>query len=1224
MANRELNLLSLDGGGIRGLSSLYILERLMELVDRNSPPRPCDYFDMIGGTSTGGLIAILLGRLKLDVRQCIDVYRSLSSRAFKRKRRLAIGTGLKIRERFDSKELEMAVKTVIAEHCDSEDELLSDPDTSCRVFVCTTSGGTSAIVPLRSYPSDRGSSELYKCTKIWEAARATSAASSFFDPITIGPNSQCFVDGATGANNPVRQLWREANDVWSTGSLEDKIGCIVSIGTGVPSIKKFGKDGLDIFHTLKRLATETEATARDFLQEHSELDDSNRYFRFNVPDGLSEIGLEEIAESTAIVEATHYYLANEIIQKQIKACITASNTLTFDDPLCFLALSERPEWKLTLKGDSSYYNIFDSLSIYEPEQAIQEYLLKKCPTTTEWILQSRNFKQWVDMKSHPCLWLSGRIGSGKSFTASTVVEHMRTPTRQNPSFVAHFFYRHSNSSQPKADDLVRSYIKQIIGYLGNECPEEIRNHVKRFYGPKHYRPNFEEITSKIFIPLTKRLPDITYAVDGLDECKPMEVQKVLKTFRQVIALKGSRVFISGRDCLDVEHSIPGSIRISIADEDNSEDINNFINWKIEEKMLERQLTEDESVLQEIKNELNKRADRMILWANLQLEVLWEECLTVDDIRGALRNLPNDLDETYVRCLKRIGKAQIRFAPRILRWMLVATRPFTIDQLGEALAVDPTTGHLDRDKIPSPQIVLKCCANLITRNTKDQVLFIHHSVRQFLIERRPNCLILPNDLGPNAAELDLGEICVAHLTSSDYSLALQASNKVQGATLNLNATIMTPLAETIPFFVRHFLPNPKQVQVTLPHTAKPRNITQFPAFFTFAREQWAPLTRNITMDCRYWKKFQMLALEPSSSYRFHPWQPGGPSLDSHYFGLLGWSVANTHLPLLRLLFDSDIQTPRSDIFNLPLHEYGNLPVLHLASRNGNTEVVRRLLQKCNVAKRDDNYRTALHHAAEAGIPEVASLLVDSGATVVVNDSNGESPLDMAMRHRHETTVVTLTKLARVEFTAKVVEEWRGVIKIYGELLLFGSHDVITCTVEREAHIQIYLFESVVLFCKELPATRKDNPKLRPAVIIAVKNIFGVIPRQKSGQYMCVVCWKDRGITENLTICFSSREQMCEWVKAIPRRRKVAHLRRPSSQGYQSLRDQIDANLQCSSNTSVDTSQAILKRLLEDTYLVILCDEDVVKMAFRVWNEQHQQNSSLSSGGQPKTMDLYYVH
>lgn len=47
-----------DGGGVRGLSSLYILKDLMESVNKkanNDPPiKPCEYFDMIGGTSTGG------------------------------------------------------------------------------------------------------------------------------------------------------------------------------------------------------------------------------------------------------------------------------------------------------------------------------------------------------------------------------------------------------------------------------------------------------------------------------------------------------------------------------------------------------------------------------------------------------------------------------------------------------------------------------------------------------------------------------------------------------------------------------------------------------------------------------------------------------------------------------------------------------------------------------------------------------------------------------------------------------------------------------------------------------------------------------------------------------------------------------------------------------------------------------------------------------------------
>jgi patatin-like phospholipase/acyl hydrolase len=54
----QANILSSDGGGIRGLSSLLILEHLMERIRAaeglNKVPRPCDRFDIIGGTSTGG------------------------------------------------------------------------------------------------------------------------------------------------------------------------------------------------------------------------------------------------------------------------------------------------------------------------------------------------------------------------------------------------------------------------------------------------------------------------------------------------------------------------------------------------------------------------------------------------------------------------------------------------------------------------------------------------------------------------------------------------------------------------------------------------------------------------------------------------------------------------------------------------------------------------------------------------------------------------------------------------------------------------------------------------------------------------------------------------------------------------------------------------------------------------------------------------------------------
>lgn len=59
-----LCLLSLDGGGVRGLSTLYILKGIMARLNHEhrkaQPPRrpvkPCDIFDLIGGTSTGGYV----------------------------------------------------------------------------------------------------------------------------------------------------------------------------------------------------------------------------------------------------------------------------------------------------------------------------------------------------------------------------------------------------------------------------------------------------------------------------------------------------------------------------------------------------------------------------------------------------------------------------------------------------------------------------------------------------------------------------------------------------------------------------------------------------------------------------------------------------------------------------------------------------------------------------------------------------------------------------------------------------------------------------------------------------------------------------------------------------------------------------------------------------------------------------------------------------------------
>ena len=179
-------------------------------------------------------------------------------------------------------------------------------------FVVATTAEISKPTQFTSYISRDGKNDLFKTTQIWQAARATSAASGFFEPIKIGPHKEKFVDGATGANNPIEVLWDEARHVWpGDGRLEDNVRFIVSIGTGETTLEGFGSNVLEIGRTLQRMATQTQDTADRFKGQHDELFNNNRYFRFNVNHGLEHVGLEEWEQLAKVAASTRHYLRND-------------------------------------------------------------------------------------------------------------------------------------------------------------------------------------------------------------------------------------------------------------------------------------------------------------------------------------------------------------------------------------------------------------------------------------------------------------------------------------------------------------------------------------------------------------------------------------------------------------------------------------------------------------------------------------------------------------------------------------------------------------------------------------------------------------------------------------------------------------------------------------------------------------------------------------------------
>lgn len=114
---------------MRGYSMLIIIQELMHRTyvetegkapRRDQIPKPCDHFDLIVGTGTGGLIAIMLGRLRLDLETSKEVYVRMTRKVFETDKTIA---GIPYRSTlFKASKLEEAIKECVKEHTVFESE----------------------------------------------------------------------------------------------------------------------------------------------------------------------------------------------------------------------------------------------------------------------------------------------------------------------------------------------------------------------------------------------------------------------------------------------------------------------------------------------------------------------------------------------------------------------------------------------------------------------------------------------------------------------------------------------------------------------------------------------------------------------------------------------------------------------------------------------------------------------------------------------------------------------------------------------------------------------------------------------------------------------------------------------------------------------------------------------------------------------------------------------
>ena len=294
-----------------------------------------------------------------SVEDCIAKYINLSERVFKKDKVVAgvIPTG-DDRCRFDAGILETVIKELIEEELKDAGVIMEDiAEDRCPTFVVATSASNAdgPAVIFRSYGCKGYNAN--KC-KIWQAARCTSAAPSFFKPmfVEIPTPGGWFLDGGLRHNNPSQLALDEANRLWPTV----KRFCLVSVGTGrqrnvefvdikdsdaprdneskrsilsripgatlllgVIRVPSGAMELANIGRACVEMSTSSEPVHQNLFRLANSHDSNLRfpYHRFNVDRGMETIGLEEWRTKVRMAGFTTRYMTEGEGEMKRNACV---------------------------------------------------------------------------------------------------------------------------------------------------------------------------------------------------------------------------------------------------------------------------------------------------------------------------------------------------------------------------------------------------------------------------------------------------------------------------------------------------------------------------------------------------------------------------------------------------------------------------------------------------------------------------------------------------------------------------------------------------------------------------------------------------------------------------------------------------------------------------------------------------------------------------------------
>lgn len=317
-----IRILSIDGGGTRGLMAVEILRQLQARTGKEVH----EMFDYICGVSSGAILTFLMGGLRLSPDECETLYRELSLEVFKASGIWGAGRLMWYHAYYDTSMWVDILRKIFGEKMliDSVKEK-SSPKLAAVSAVMNLPALRAFVFRNYDYPVRVQSQYIGSANyRIWEAIRASGAAPGYFEEHHL--NGLLHQDGGIMINNPTALAIHEARLLWPS----DYIQCVFSLGSGrfIPATNTAFTST-----TLKTKVQKIIDSATDTEAVHISMNDllsPGTYFRFNPylteflhldenrPDKLHQLKMD----------AQMYLRRNEHkLEQSIKVLTTPRNTL---------------------------------------------------------------------------------------------------------------------------------------------------------------------------------------------------------------------------------------------------------------------------------------------------------------------------------------------------------------------------------------------------------------------------------------------------------------------------------------------------------------------------------------------------------------------------------------------------------------------------------------------------------------------------------------------------------------------------------------------------------------------------------------------------------------------------------------------------------------------------------------------------------------------------------